>query len=120
MNTQDFRTLARPPSNRRSSRRPKLHLFHLFFFLLLAAVIVVDPSLLQMPSAAITSGDAEGAVAQTACYGRYHIVRAGQTIYSIAAAYGTTAYRIAACNRSGYTVYVGQSLLIPTRTYRGG
>ena len=73
-----------------------------------------------MPGAAITYGSAEDTIAQSSCYGRYHIVRSGQTIYSIAAAYGTTAYRIAACNRSGYTVYVGQSLLIPTRTYRGG
>jgi LysM repeat protein len=50
-----------------------------------------------------------------ACYGVYHIVRPGQTLYSIAAAYGTTAYRIAMCNGiSSYTVYVGQALLVPT------
>lgn len=50
----------------------------------------------------------------TACYGVYHIVKPGQTLYSIAALYGTTAYRIALCNRlSAYTVYVGQSLLVP-------
>lgn len=48
------------------------------------------------------------------CYGVYHIVKPGQTLYSIAALYGTTAYRIALCNRlSAYTVYVGQSILVP-------
>ncbi len=124
MNTQCFRTLARPPGrgcpNRRSKRWLKLHLFQFFIFLFLVAVLVVEPSSLQMPGAALTSGNAEGVVAQVSCSGGYHIVRPGQTIYSIAAAYGTTAYRIAVCNRSGYTVYVGQSLLIPTRTYRGG
>jgi hypothetical protein len=121
MNTQDFHTLARPPSSRRLNRWSTLQLFNYLIVLFLTAVIVLDPSPLHRPGAAFAAGDAQGPVAQAACYGVYHIVRPGQTIYSIAAAYGTTAYRIATCNRYGYTVYVRQSLLIPTyRPYRGG
>lgn len=49
------------------------------------------------------------------CRGVYHVVRRGETIYSIARRYGTTAYRIAVCNGlASYTVYVGQTLLVPT------
>ncbi len=49
------------------------------------------------------------------CRGIYHVVRRGETIYSIARRYGTTAYRIAVCNGlTSYTVYVGQTLLVPT------
>jgi hypothetical protein len=48
------------------------------------------------------------------CRGAYHVVRRGETIYSIARRYGTTAYRIAVCNGlASYTVYVGQTLLVP-------
>jgi hypothetical protein len=48
------------------------------------------------------------------CRGVYHVVRRGETIYSIARRYGTTAYRIAVCNGlRSYTVYVGQTLLVP-------
>jgi len=54
------------------------------------------------------------------CVGVYHVVWPGQTIYSIAALYGSTAYRIAACNYlRSYRVYVGQVLLVPTRTSYG-
>lgn len=121
MNTQNFHAFARPPSSWRHNRRSTLQLFNYLFVLFLTAGIVFDPSLLHKPGGELTVGDAQGPVAQAACYGVYHIVRPGQTIYSIAAAYGTTAYRIATCNRYGYTVYVGQSLLIPTyRPYRGG
>lgn len=53
------------------------------------------------------------------CTGVYHRVRSGETLYSIAARYGSTAYRIASCNGlRSYTVYVGQSLLVPV--YRRG
>lgn len=48
------------------------------------------------------------------CYGVYHLVRAGETIYSIAGAYGSSAYRIRYCNGlASYSVYTGQTLLIP-------
>lgn len=48
------------------------------------------------------------------CRGVYHVVRRGETLYSIARRYGTTAYRIAVCNGlASYTVYVGQTLLVP-------
>lgn len=48
------------------------------------------------------------------CYGVYHTVRGGQTIYSIAGAYRTSAYRILLCNGlNAYSVYSGQTLLIP-------
>jgi membrane-bound lytic murein transglycosylase D len=54
------------------------------------------------------------------CSGVYHVVRAGETIGSIARRYGSSAYRIAACNGlSSYTVYVGQTLLVPTAGRRG-
>jgi len=48
------------------------------------------------------------------CHGVYHTVRGGQTIYSIAGAYSTSAYRIRLCNGlAAYSVYSGQTLLIP-------
>ena len=75
-------------------------------------------------SAAATAVPATGAsFAQAAqspsaawsCRGVYHVVGRGETIYSIARRYGTTAYRIAVCNGlASYTVYVGQTLLVPT------
>jgi len=120
MNVQEFLVHARSTSRDCFSQWSNRQLFNLFFVVFLAAATVFTPALMQTPSAALTAGDAQSTIAQAACYGVYHIVRPGQTIYSIAAVYGTTAYRIAACNRYGYTVYVGQSLLIPTgRSYRG-
>jgi LysM repeat protein len=54
-------------------------------------------------------------IAAWSCRGVYHVVGRGETIYSIARRYGTTAYRIAVCNGlASYTVYVGQTLLVPT------
>ncbi len=54
-------------------------------------------------------------IAAWICRGVYHVVGRGETIYSIARRYGTTAYRIAVCNGlASYTVYVGQALLVPT------
>jgi len=54
------------------------------------------------------------------CSGVYHLVRVGETIGTIARRYGSSAYRIAACNGlSSYTVYVGQTLLVPTGGRRG-
>ncbi len=53
------------------------------------------------------------------CYGTYHVVRAGETVYSIAQAYGSTAYRIRYCNGlSSYTVRTGQTLLVPIQRTR--
>lgn len=55
-----------------------------------------------------------GAVLAISCHGVYHVVRAGETIYSIAGMYGTTAYRIRYCNGlASYRVYTGQILLVP-------
>jgi hypothetical protein len=86
-------------------------------------VVIAVSFLLLLPPAA----NAATAVAQPAasshiqayaawsCHGIYHVVRRGETLYSIARRYGTTAYRIAVCNGlSSYTVYVGQTLLVPT------
>jgi LysM repeat protein len=57
----------------------------------------------------------QNSVAAWSCRGVYHVVRRGETIYSIARRFGTTAYRIAVCNGlASYTVYVGQTLLVPT------
>ena len=48
------------------------------------------------------------------CSGVYHSVQAGESLYSIARLYGSTAYRIAYCNGlSSYRVYVGETLLVP-------
>jgi hypothetical protein len=53
------------------------------------------------------------------CRGVYYTVQRGETIYTIAWRYGTTAYRIAVCNGlSSYTVYVGQILLVPLSSFR--
>lgn len=53
------------------------------------------------------------------CSGVYHVVQRGESIYSIARRFGTTAYRIAVCNGlASYTVFVGQSLLVPTTARR--
>lgn len=49
------------------------------------------------------------------CRGVYHAVRPGQTLASVAAAYGSTAIRIMRCNGlQSYTIYSGQRLLVPT------
>lgn len=90
-------------------------LLNLLKGLMLAALLVSTPILGSTASANSNQGTTQGAAAMAACYGVYHIIRPGQTLYSIAAAYGTTAYRIAMCNGlSSYTIYVGQTLLIPT------
>jgi len=59
-----------------------------------------------------------GALEQTSsCSSAFHRVRAGQTVASIAAAYGTTVHRIVGCNRlATYTLYVGQTLRLPARS----
>jgi hypothetical protein len=68
------------------------------------------------PAAAMaTVGAMQDPIAAWSCRGFYHVVGRGETIYSIARRYGTTAYRIAVCNGlASYTVYVGQTLLVPT------
>ena len=75
-----------------------------------AAAAVVAPS---GGTAAVRA--TQSPIAAWSCRGVYHVVGRGETIYSIARRYGTTAYRIAVCNGLGsYTVYVGQALLVPT------
>lgn len=117
MTTQMYRVLARSPVRIRQFHIFRLPLFcfsHLLFVLFLTSAIVLDPALFLTPRAVNTASDTQGVAAQSSCHGVYHIVRPGQTIHSIAAAYGTTAFRIANCNRLySYTVYVGQSLLVP-------
>lgn len=67
------------------------------------------------PSSRALSGLVHYSASAWSCRGVYHVVRRGETIYSIARRYGTTAYRIAVCNGlASYTVYVGQTLLVPT------
>lgn len=62
--------------------------------------------------------DVGGTLEQTSsCSSAFHRVRAGQTLASIAAAYGTTVHRIVGCNRlASYTLYVGQTLRLPARS----
>lgn len=101
------------PRDQRSWRSAKLS-FLLISFLILAGLLL-SPASTGAASAGGSHDATQDASMMAACYGVYHIVRPGQTLYSIAAAYGTTAYRIAMCNSlSSYTVYAGQSLLIPT------
>jgi hypothetical protein len=67
------------------------------------------------PSGQTSLGAVQYSAAAWSCRGVYHVVGRGETIYSIARRYGTTAYRIAVCNGlASYTVYVGQTLLVPT------
>ena len=88
---------------------------------LLFSVIVIF--VLYTPAATATAAALSHQAAQVdthhyaawSCRGVYHVVRRGETIYSIARRYGTTAYRIAVRNGlASYTVYVGQTLLVPT------
>jgi len=76
-----------------------------------------DPAAAAVAPAVGTAAVAatQSPIAAWSCRGVYHVVGRGETIYSIARRYGTTAYRIAVCNGLGsYTVYVGQALLVPT------
>lgn len=66
------------------------------------------------PAKATATGPVDSPTASYGCSGAYHRVRSGDTIYSFAARYGSTAYRVASCNGlRSYTVRVGQSLLVP-------
>jgi LysM repeat protein len=82
--------------------------------------VVLASTLASAPPAKAAALDGVNApTASYGCTGVYHRVRSGETLYSIAARYGSTAYRIASCNGlRSYTVYVGQSLLVPV--YRRG
>jgi len=83
-------------------------------FLVILLAIIAVPSNFHHAHASSSELTVEAPVMLASCYGVYHVVRPGQTLYSIAAAYGTTAYRIAICNGLGsYSVYAGQSLLVP-------
>lgn len=85
---------------------------------LCVVVVAVVLSTLLSPVTAVSAptGPSLSAVAAWNCSGVYHTVQAGESIYSIARRYGSTAYRIANCNGlASYTVYVGQSLLVPIR-----
>lgn len=82
--------------------------------LVLLLAIIAVPSDSNRAHAASGEPAVEAPVVLVSCYGVYHVVRPGQTLYSIAAAYRTTAYRIAICNGLGaYSVYAGQALLVP-------
>ncbi len=86
---------------------------HVLLLVVVLATIVL-PSDSYRAQAGSSRSAFEVPVERISCYGVYHVVGRGQTIYSIAATYGTTAYRIAICNGLGsYSVYAGQSLLVP-------
>lgn len=122
-----MKTLLHPMQTRSptGSRLLSMQLLRRLYPLILALVLMVSfvphPLRLEHTEAEridIAAIDSQSVrlTAAAACYGVYHIVKPGQTLHSIAALYGTTAYRIAVCNRlSAYTVYVGQSLLVPIR-----
>ncbi len=103
--------------------QPSARNFHIWrsagmAFVVLA--VLIASTLVYAPSAKAAALDGVNAPTATyGCTGVYHRVRSGETLYSIAARYGSTAYRIASCNGlRSYTVYVGQSLLVPV--YRRG
>ena len=82
----------------------------------LMALVVVLGLLLSFvePARATATAPVDSPTASYRCSGVRHTVRSGDTIYSFAARYGSTAYRVASCNGlRSYTVRVGQSLLVP-------
>ena len=80
-----------------------------------AAAVTAAPAAAISFGGASFAGVSQSPIAAWSCRGVYHVVGRGETIYSIARRYGTTAYRIAVCNGlASYTVYVGQTLLVPT------
>ncbi len=92
-------------------------LLNMFIVLMIIVGVLISPALTNAVYAGGSQDTPQSVSTMAGCYGIYHIVRPGQTLYSIAAAYRTTAYRIAVCNGlSSYTVYVGQALLVPSRT----
>uniref|UniRef100_A0A7C1FFU2 LysM peptidoglycan-binding domain-containing protein n=1 Tax=Caldilinea aerophila TaxID=133453 RepID=A0A7C1FFU2_9CHLR len=123
-----MKTLLHPVQTRSPTgyRSHSMQLLRRLCPLMLALVLMVgfSPHLLQSERIDVTAIDSRSVkfTAAAACYGVYHIVKPGQTLYSIATLYGTTAYRIVVCNRLfAYTVYVGQSLLVPIhRPVRSG
>ncbi|MCB0191016.1 MAG: L,D-transpeptidase family protein [Anaerolineae bacterium] len=52
--------------------------------------------------------------------GTIHIVREGETLFSIAATYGLDVQTVAGANRltGDFRIYIGQSLIIPTQTFQ--
>jgi hypothetical protein len=99
------------------ANRRRAKLLNMSIVLLIIIGVLISPALTNAAYADGSQDTTQNAVTMAGCYGVYHIVRPGQTLYSIAAAYRTTAYRIAVCNGlSSYTVYVGQALLVPSRT----
>lgn len=91
---------------------PSRSVLFILCFLVISIMAVSSP---LVPTADAKAGAAQDPAAAWSCRGVYHVVGRGETIYSIARRYGTTAYRIAVCNGlASYTVYVGQTLLVPT------
>ena len=87
----------------------------------LITLVVVFGLLLSVvePARAAVTAPVDMPTTSYGCSGVYHTVRSGETISSIAARYGSTAYRIASCNGlRSYRVFVGQRLLVPV--YRQG
>lgn len=94
-------------------------LLRLIICIAIPCVMLVTPAAVGEADALSASHTPETAMTRFSCAGVYHIVRPGQTLHSIAAAYRTTAYRLVVCNGlSGYTVYVGQALLVPSYRIR--
>ncbi len=94
-----------------SSRRLRLRRLIVVVVALFSAFVLVTA---PMHVATVQAQDFSPNRPARTCYGVYHLVRPGQTIYSIAGAYGTTAYRIRLCNGlASSSVYSGQTLLIP-------
>ena len=88
----------------------------------LVIVVALGSLLVFAPPANVTVLAQAGSPSDSyGCSGRYHRVKPGETLYSIAARYGSTAYRIRSCNGlSSSAVRVGQSLLIPIRSSSTG
>ena len=94
----------------------RTHLIYLVIVVALGSILVfAQPVSMTVVAQTNSPTDTYG------CSGRYHTVKSGETLRSIAARYDSTTYRIKSCNglRTS-SVRVGQRLLIPIRSSSSG
>jgi len=84
--------------------------------ILAASLLVVTPALAAPASLPASTPPAAPPAWGTA---RYHVVRPGETLFSIGRLYGVNPWAIASANRlyDPNRIYIGQCLYIPASTY---